>query len=85
MKKFTKERCLTYLAVDGLGPSAHQDNSAIRQLLKKYDVEKIIATVNNSADKCHATGSETTQRLQQSVGCTATVFQTSPPQKRLPF
>jgi len=26
------------LAIDGFGPSPHQDNSAIRQLLKKYDL-----------------------------------------------
>ena len=36
--KFTKRRCVTYLAIDGFGPSSHQDNSAIRQLLKKYDL-----------------------------------------------
>ena len=34
VKKFTKKRCVTYLAFHGLGPSAHKDSSAIRQLLK---------------------------------------------------
>jgi len=32
--KFSKRRCVIYVAVDGFGPSPHQDNSAIRQLLK---------------------------------------------------
>lgn len=51
--KFTKRRCVTYLAIDGFGPSPHQDNSAIRQLLKKYDlfVDKKIETVINSTNK----------------------------------
>ena len=62
VKKFTKRRCVTYLVVDGLGPSAHQDNSAIRQLLKKYDItaEKNVATTTTSVDesksKCHGCG-----------------------------
>ena len=62
VKKFTKRRCVTYLAVDGLGPSAHQHNLAIRQLLKRYDilVEKNIEGVTSSTDKsvskCHGCG-----------------------------
>ena len=38
VKKFTKRRCVTYLAIDGFSPSTSNDNSAIRQLLKKYDM-----------------------------------------------
>ena len=53
VKKFTKRRCVTYLAVDRLGPSAHDHNSAIRQLLKKCDIlaDKNVAISANSADK----------------------------------
>ena len=60
--KFTKRRCVTYLAVDGFGPSPHQDNSAIRQLLKKYDLivdkkmETIIDSTAKSKSKCHGCG-----------------------------
>ena len=62
VKKFTKRRCVTYLAVDGFGPSAHQDNSAIRQLLKKYDIHKektmetVIDLTDKSKSKCHGCG-----------------------------
>jgi len=51
--KFTKRRCVTYLAVDGFGPSPHQDNSAIRQLLRKYDlfVDQKMETVVDSTAK----------------------------------
>jgi len=62
VKKFTKRRCVTYLAIDGLGPSAEKDNSAIRQLLKKYDMlaRKKHETVRDSPDqsksKCHGCG-----------------------------
>ena len=62
VKKFTKRRCVTYLAIDGLGPSADKDNSAIRQLLKKFDMleRKNCTTVRDSLDKseskCHGCG-----------------------------
>ncbi|KAJ7328623.1 hypothetical protein OS493_023892 [Desmophyllum pertusum] len=61
VKKFTKRRCVTYLAVDGFGPSAHQDNSAIRQLLKKYDIlaekkETVTDLTDKSKSKCHGCG-----------------------------
>ena len=34
--KFTKRRCVTYLAKDGLAPKHEEDESAIRQMLKKF-------------------------------------------------
>ena len=34
--KFTKRRCVTYLAKDGLAPRHEEDESAIRQMLKKF-------------------------------------------------
>ena len=57
--KFTKRRCVTYLAVDGFGPSPRQDNSAIWQLLKRYDLfvdkkmETVIDSTAKSKSKCH--------------------------------
>ena len=60
--KFTKRRCVTYLAIDGFGPSPHQDNSAMRQLLKKYDLfedkklETVIDSTAKSKSKCHGCG-----------------------------
>ena len=60
--KFTKRRCVTYLAVDGFGPSPHQDNSAIRQSLKKYDLfvdkkmETVIDITAKLKSKCHSCG-----------------------------
>lgn len=59
--KFTKRRCVTYLAIDGFGPSA-QDNSAIRQLLKKYDLlngkkgEAVRDSIDKSKCRCHGCG-----------------------------
>ena len=34
VRKFTKGRCVTYLAKDGLAPKHEEDESAIRQMLK---------------------------------------------------
>ena len=34
--KFAKQRCVTYLAKDGLAPRHEEDESAIRQMLKKF-------------------------------------------------
>lgn len=62
VNKFTKRRCVTHLAVDGLGPSGEQENSAIRQLLKKYDLlsesvsKTADLTINKSKHKCHGCG-----------------------------
>ena len=36
VQKFTKRRCVTYLAKDGLAPQHEEDESAIRQMLKKF-------------------------------------------------
>lgn len=56
VKKFTKRRCVTYLAIDGFSPSTSNENSAIRQLLKKYDMleGKKVEDVRNSPDKSNS-------------------------------
>ena len=36
VRKFSKRRCVTYLAKDGLSPLHEEDESAIRQMLKKF-------------------------------------------------
>ena len=37
VRKFTKRRCVTYLAKDGLSPTHEEDESAVRQMLKKFN------------------------------------------------
>ena len=37
--KFTKRRCVKYLARDGLAPKHEEDESAVRQMLKKVQQE----------------------------------------------
>lgn len=62
VQKFVKRRCVIYLAIDGLGPSANNDNLAIRQLLKKYDMldkgncKSVRESLNKSDSKCHGCG-----------------------------
>ena len=38
--KFTKQTCVTYLAKDGLAPQHEEDESAIRQMLKKFHLKQ---------------------------------------------
>ena len=38
--KFNKRRCLTYLAKDGLPPQHEENESAIRQMLKKFSIKE---------------------------------------------
>lgn len=40
VRKFTKRRCVTYLAKDGLAPQHKEDESAIRQMLKKFHIKQ---------------------------------------------
>ena len=40
VRKFTKRRCVTYLAKDGLAPQHEEDESAIRQMLKKFHIKQ---------------------------------------------
>ena len=37
VRKFTKKRCVTYLARDGLAPKHEEDASAVRQMLQKVN------------------------------------------------
>jgi len=40
VRKFTKRRCVTYLAKDGLAPQHEEDESAITQMLKKFHIKQ---------------------------------------------
>ena len=61
MRKFTKRRCVTYLARDGLAPKHEEDESAVRQMLKKFN-EKYNANLTAKAQssdvcfRCHKQG-----------------------------
>ena len=55
VRKFTKRRCVTYLAKDGLSPTHEEDESAVRQMLKKFNTSsenKKKSTKDNSNDTC---------------------------------
>ena len=60
--KFTKRRCVTYLAKDGLAPRHEEDESAIRQMLKKFRTNlgtgKTSATAQptDTCFRCHKLG-----------------------------
>ena len=61
VRKFTKRRCVTYLARDGLAPKHEEDESAVRQMLKKFN-EKYNANLKAKAQssdvcfRCHKQG-----------------------------
>ena len=62
VRKFSKRRCVTYLAKDGLSPLHEEDESAIRQMLKKFkktDEQKKAETNAGATDicfRCHKQG-----------------------------
>ncbi|KAL9951170.1 hypothetical protein ACROYT_G043787 [Oculina patagonica] len=62
VRKFTKRRCVTYLAKDGLAPQHEEDESAIRQMLKKFNIkedsEKDLkkAQPSDTCFRCHKLG-----------------------------
>ena len=62
VRKFSKRRCVTYLAKDGLSPLHEEDESAIRQMLKKFvktDEQKKAETNAGTTDicfRCHKQG-----------------------------
>ena len=49
VRKFTKRRCVTYLAKDGLAPQHEEDESAIRQMLKKFHLKKDLGKTSSTA------------------------------------
>ena len=60
--KFTKRRCVTYLAKDGLAPRHEEDESAIRQMLKKFRTNLGTGKTSSTAQptdtcfRCHKLG-----------------------------
>ena len=62
VRKFSKRRCVTYLAKDGLSPLHEEDESAIRLMLKtfvKTDEQKKAETNAGTTDicfRCHKQG-----------------------------
>ena len=61
VRKFTKRRCVTYLARDGLAPNHEEDESAVRQMLKKFKEKpneniKATAKPTDTCFRCHKQG-----------------------------
>ena len=54
VRKFAKHRCVLYLAKDGLAPQHESDESAVREMLKKYEGRKKQGTETKPlpTDKC---------------------------------
>ena len=54
VRKFTKRRCVTYLAKDGLAPKHEEDASAVRQMLQKFNHKAYSNTTSKaqSGDIC---------------------------------
>jgi len=77
VRKFTKRRCATYLARDGLALKHEEDESAMRQMLKKFndksDEEKTSKAESNAINK--VTGHLNALRgMNQSGWLTKSVF-----------
>ena len=62
VRKFTKRRCVTYLAKDGLAPKHEENESAIRQMLKKFQTKLDTGKTSSTAQptdacfRCHKLG-----------------------------
>ena len=61
VRKFTKRRCVTYLAKDGLAPKHEEDESAIRQMLKKFNIKQDMGKLTKAQPsdvcfRCHKVG-----------------------------
>ena len=62
VRKFSKRRCVTYLAKDGLSPQHEEDESAIRQMLKKFHIKQDAgmdlkkAQPSDECFRCHKLG-----------------------------
>ena len=54
VRKFTKRRCVTYLARDGLAPKLEEDASAVWQMLQKFNYKAYSNTTSKaqSGDIC---------------------------------
>ena len=48
VRKFTKRRCVTYLAKDGFEPKHEEDASAVRQMLQKFN-HKVYSNTTSKA------------------------------------
>ena len=51
--KFTKRRCVTYLAKHGLATKHEEDESAIRQMLKKFRTKLDTGKTSSTAQPTH--------------------------------